>query len=212
MIAEIENALLAENIPRFWCGTDEAGRGPLAGPVTAAAVVFEPDAKIPENLNDSKQLTEKQRDRLFDEIQACAKAFAITDISPQTIDEINILQASLLAMKQSVLKITEYVGGEKAIGMVMIDGNKLIPDFCLPQQCYVKGDARSYHIAAASILAKVHRDRIMDEMDARYPGYGFAKHKGYPTKAHREAILRLGPSPIHRLTFNGVIPQQRELF
>ena len=175
------------------CGCDEAGRGPLAGPVCAAAVIL-PRGLVLEGLNDSKKLSEKKRERLFDLIKEEAVSYAICMIEPDEIDRINILNASLLAMKRASEALSV------APKRILIDGNTTrgFDDTAL---AVVKGDARSPNIAAASVLAKVTRDRYMVQADALYPGYGFAVHKGYPTKAHYEALRALGPSPIHRVTF-----------
>ena len=161
-------------------GVDEVGRGPLAGDVVTAAVILDPEQPI-EGLNDSKKLTEKRRDALFDEIQEKALSFCISRCSVAEIDQLNILQASLLAMKRAVegLKIQPE--------HVWVDGNK-IPQWSYPAEAVVKGDSRVAAISAASILAKVTRDREMVEFDKQYPGYGFAGHKGYPTKVHLAAI------------------------
>jgi len=185
----------AESFPeaKYLCGADEAGRGPLAGPVFAAAVILDPDKPIAD-INDSKKLTEKKRELLFDEITEKALAYSIQMISPAEIDEINILAASMKAMKLSVeaLDITP--------DMVIVDGNKT-PALALPVKAIVKGDAKSACIAAASVLAKVSRDRYMMEMHQKYPQYCFDKHKGYPTKLHYEMIAEHGISEIHRKTF-----------
>lgn len=189
---DIEDAAYAEGYTAV-CGCDEAGRGPLAGPVVAAAVILPRGCEIP-GLNDSKKLTEKKREVLFDVICERALAYAIAEASAEEIDEINILNASMLAMRRAVdaLKITaDYA---------LIDGNTS-RGFAIPTQTVVGGDAKSPSIAAASILAKVTRDRMCADMDAEYPAYGFAKHKGYPTKAHMDAVREHGPSPIHRKTF-----------
>ena len=175
------------------CGVDEAGRGPLAGPVVAAAVIL-PEGCVIDGLNDSKKLTEKRRDALYDEICDKALAYAIASVDHTVIDEINILQATYQAMTQAI------AGLSLPADFALIDGNRA-PMLDIPCQCIVGGDAKSASIAAASILAKVTRDRYMVEMDAKYPVYGFAGHKGYGTKAHTEAILAHGPSPIHRMTF-----------
>lgn len=174
-------------------GVDEAGRGPLAGPVAAAAVILPPDTRIL-GLNDSKKLSEKQRLTLEPVIKEQAVAWNVTMIDHRVIDEINILQATKLAMRQAVKAL------DPAAAYLLVDGMEL-DGVDLPQQELIKGDARSVSIAAASILAKTARDRLMIEYDAKYPGYGFAKHKGYPTADHKEALRRLGPCPIHRLTF-----------
>lgn len=174
-------------------GIDEAGRGPLAGPVAAAAVILSPDTRIL-GLDDSKKLSEKQRLTLEPVIKEQAVAWNVTMIDHRVIDEINILQATKLGMRQAVKAL------DTAPAYLLVDGMEL-DGIDLPQQGLIKGDARSVSIAAASILAKTARDRLMIEYDAKYPGYGFAKHKGYPTADHKEALRRLGPCPIHRLTF-----------
>ncbi len=179
------------------CGTDEAGAGPLAGPVYAAAVILPPDLYLPW-LNDSKQVTEKRRAVLFDQIREQAVAWSIASVSHEEIDELDILNARMLAMQRAI------DGLDPAPDYVLIDGNRDHGSRCAvttPHETVLKGDSRSASIAAASILAKVSRDRFMVEMDALYPGYGFAVHKGYPTKAHYTALDALGPSPIHRMTF-----------
>lgn len=179
------------------CGTDEAGAGPLAGPVYAGAVILPPDLELP-YLNDSKQVTEKRREVLFDQIREQAVAWAIASVSAEEIDELDILNARMLAMQRAIDQLSprpEYV---------LIDGNRDHGSRCAvtaPHETVLKGDSRSASIAAASILAKVSRDRHMVEMDALYPGYGFAKHKGYGTKAHYAALDELGPCPIHRRSF-----------
>lgn len=175
------------------CGVDEAGRGPLAGPVYAAAVIL-PKGKVIEGVNDSKKLSEKKREALFDKIKEDALAYSIGVATPEEIDEINILQATFLAMKRAVegLKIQPQYA--------LIDGNKT-PNLDIEMQAVVKGDAKSASIAAASILAKVSRDRYMLDMAEKYPQYQFEKHKGYPTKLHYEMLDKFGPSEIHRQTF-----------
>ncbi len=183
------------------CGIDEAGRGPLAGPVYAAAVILPDGLEIP-GLNDSKKLTEKKREALFDEICEKAIAYGIGCASEQEIDEINILQATYLAMRRAVEQLS--VPADYAL----VDGNRM-PPLAIPGETVVKGDAKSASIAAASILAKVSRDRVMLLMDPVYPQYQFAKHKGYGTKVHREALLTYGPCPIHRKTFLTKILGQR---
>lgn len=175
------------------CGVDEAGRGPLAGPVCAAAVIL-PKGYIIEGVNDSKKLTEKKREALFDVIKSEALAYSIATASAQEIDEINILQATFLSMKRAV------DGLPIKADFAMIDGNQK-PPLDIPLTTIVKGDARSISIAAASILAKVTRDRYMLEMAEKYPQYKFEKHKGYGTKLHYEMLDEFGPSEIHRQTF-----------
>ena len=178
---------------RLICGVDEAGRGPLAGPVCAAAVILPEHLQIP-GLNDSKKLTDKKRRELFPVIQEQAIAYGIGLASEQEIDEINILQATFLAMRRALDQLT--VRPEIAL----IDGNRET-DFRLPVKTLVKGDSLSANIAAASVLAKVTRDNIMVELAQQYPEYGFEIHKGYGTKAHYEALRTYGPCPIHRKTF-----------
>ena len=175
------------------CGVDEAGRGPLAGPVCAAAVVLPRNIDIP-GLNDSKKLTDKKRRELYDVIISTAEAYGIAFASEQEIDEINILQATFLAMERAVEKL--YVSPD----VVLVDGNRA-PHLRFPVRTVVKGDSLSANIAAASILAKVTRDRYMEEQDALYPQYGFAVHKGYGTKRHYAALTEFGASQIHRQTF-----------
>ena len=175
------------------CGIDEAGRGPLAGPVYAAAVILPPDWE-PEGLNDSKKLSPGRRDALYDEITAKAAAWSVAFATEREIDEVNILQATFLAMRRAL------AGLKTAPDFALVDGNR-DPILGIPARCEVKGDGRFACIAAASILAKVSRDRWMDEMDALYPQYGFLRHKGYPTKAHYEALAQFGPCPIHRHSF-----------
>ena len=186
---EIEDSLCL----RLICGVDEAGRGPLAGPVCAAAVILPKHLQIP-GLTDSKKLTDKKRRELFPIIQEQAVAYGIGLASEQEIDEINILQATFLAMRRALDQLT--VRPEIAL----IDGNRET-DFGLPVKTVVKGDSLSANIAAASILAKVTRDNLMLEMAGKYPEYGFEIHKGYGTKAHYEALRTYGPCPIHRKTF-----------
>jgi len=175
------------------CGCDEAGRGPLCGPVVAAAVILPRDCVI-EGLNDSKKLTEKKREKLFEIIKEVAIAYAIAEATPEEIDEINILNASMLAMRRAVEALPVVAD------FALIDGN-CSRGFAIPTETVVKGDSLSFSIAAASILAKVTRDRGCAELDRLYPQYGIAKHKGYPTKEHMDAVRKYGPSPIHRKTF-----------
>ncbi len=177
-------------------GIDEAGRGPLAGPVVAAAVIL-PDEFDLAGLNDSKKLSEKKREELFPLIRQQAKAYGIGLASAQEIDHLNILQATLLAMQRALKKLSGDVD------YLLIDGITPLP-VDLPQKTLKKGDSRSLSIAAASVLAKVARDRLMLRLDHQYPGYGFARHKGYGTQVHRQAIADLGPVLPHRLSFAGV--------
>lgn len=175
------------------CGVDEAGRGPLAGPVFAAAVILPEGCEI-EGLNDSKKLSEKKREALFDVIKEKAISWSIASVDEKTIDEINILQATYLAMKNAV------EGLDVAADYALIDGNRM-PPIAIDGETVVKGDAKSMSIAAASILAKVSRDRFMLEIDKKYPQYQFAKHKGYGTKLHYEMLTEHGVSDCHRLSF-----------
>ncbi len=175
------------------CGADEAGAGPLAGPVYAAAVLLPFGVELP-GVDDSKKLTEKRREALFPIIQEAAIAWAVTSISPEEIDETDILKARLKAMDLAVAQL------EPRPDFALIDGNR-DKGIEYPHAAVVGGDGKSLNIAAASILAKVSRDRFMVEMDKLYPQYGFAKHKGYPTKAHYAALREYGPCPIHRRSF-----------
>ncbi len=182
-------------------GVDEAGVGPLAGPIVAAAVIF-PSGQGLEGVDDSKKLSAAQRDEREIEIRAAALAWAVVPVDPQEIDQLNIYQAGLLAMHRAVM------GLAPAPQQVLVDGRGTIPDLPMDQESVIGGDAVCHAIAAASILAKCGRDRLMREYDAAYPGYGFAAHKGYPTAEHRDAIRRLGPSPIHRRSFT-LLPHPR---
>lgn len=175
------------------CGVDEAGRGPLAGPVCAAAVIL-PEGVIIDGVNDSKKLSEKKREALFDVIREQSLAYSIAYATVDEIEEINILNATMLAMKRAV------EGLSVKADYAMIDGNRL-PKLAIDIECIVKGDAKSMSIACASILAKVSRDRLLYKYAEEYPMYGFDKHKGYGTAAHREAILKYGPCPYHRKSF-----------
>ena len=175
-------------------GIDEAGRGPLAGPVVCACAVMPLDeGQMIEEINDSKKLTEKKRERLFDVIKERAIAYCIVEVDEKTIDEINILNATKLGMKKAL------EGLQVDPDIVLVDAVKI--DTQLPQENIIKGDALSYNIAAASILAKVHRDKLMVKLDEEYPQYGFAKHKGYGTKVHIEALKKYGKCKIHRDSF-----------
>jgi ribonuclease HII len=177
-------------------GVDEAGRGPLAGPVVAAAVIFSVNVDIV-GIDDSKKLSPEKREELFPQIQAEAIAYEVAIVSREVIDEINILQAARLAMKQAVEKL------QPVPDLLLIDGNQKI-DSSYDQWTIVKGDSKSLTIAAASILAKVTRDKIMEDYHKLYPQYEFNRHKGYGTKLHRSLIQEHGPCPIHRSTFKGV--------
>ena len=192
---EFDRAVRAEGYPLL-CGVDEAGRGPLAGPVFAAAVILDPDAPIA-GLNDSKKLSEKKREALFDVITERAAAYAVASASVEEIEQYNILQATYLAMSRAV----EAVSRQKTPSLVLVDGNRLPPQITLPCRTLVKGDALSASVAAASILAKVSRDRLLLELDRQYPEYAFAQHKGYGTALHYERLAAYGPSPVHRMSF-----------
>lgn len=175
------------------CGIDEAGRGPLSGPVVAAACVLPPDAEIP-GLNDSKKLTPKKRDQVYDEIREVALDWAIGYATPEEIDRINILNATMLAMRRAI------AGLKTPADFALVDGN-CIRDFPIPARAVIRGDSLSCSVSAASILAKVTRDRLCLADDRAYPQYGFAKHKGYGTAEHIAALKQYGPCPLHRRTF-----------
>lgn len=187
-----QNTFYTENVSVI-CGCDEAGRGPLAGPVFAAAVVLPKDLVI-EGLNDSKKLNEKTRELLFEQIRKEAVTYAIAHAEVYEIEAINILNASMLAMRRAVEQLRVKPD------LALVDGN-IARDFPIPAQPVIKGDGIIPSIAAASILAKVARDRFCLEMEKFYPGYGFAKNKGYATKEHKAAIIKLGPCPVHRKSF-----------
>ena len=189
---ELENEIYAEGFSLI-CGVDEAGRGPLAGPVYAAAVILPRDAVI-EGLNDSKKLTEKKREALFDVITERALTYGIASASVEEIEEFNILNATFLAMNRAIEKL------DTVPELALIDGNRST-GIALPSRCVVKGDSRCADIAAASILAKVSRDRYMLTLAEKYPQYHFEQHKGYGTKLHYEALREYGPSPEHRSSF-----------
>jgi ribonuclease HII len=204
----LENAARRGGALRI-AGLDEVGRGPMFGPVVAAAVILPKGCSLQgQGLTDSKQLTEKQRNEFDAAIRDCALAWAIAAVDVETIDRINIRRASLLAMKLAVEQLAvapDYMLPD----YLLIDGCDTI-DFPCPQQAVVQGDSRSMSIAAASVLAKVHRDRLLVELDAVYPGYGLARHKGYCVAEHLDALRRLGPTPLHRKSFGPVA--QRLLF
>lgn len=189
---EIENSFFSEDV-KIICGVDEAGRGPLAGPVCAAAVILPKDLELP-GLTDSKKLTDKKRRELYPQIMEQAVAYGIGFASEQEIDEINILQATFLAMQRAIDQLSVKPD------LALIDGNRQ-KDFGIPAKTVVKGDSLSANIAAASVLAKVTRDNLMLEQAEQYPQYKFDIHKGYGTKAHYEALREFGPCPIHRMTF-----------
>ncbi len=183
-------------------GIDEAGRGPLAGPVVAASVLLPTDHTL-EGLDDSKRLTEARRRALFDDIHEQALAVGTSMVSAAEIDEINILQASLKAMRLSLDQLCEKI--DRTPQIVLVDGNQRF-DHSLPIIPVVKGDQRSQNIAAASIVAKVLRDKVMEAYHGLYPQFDFLKHKGYPTPQHKQALVEYGASPLHRISFRGVLP------
>lgn len=188
---------------RAIAGVDEAGRGPLAGPVVAGAVIFENNDEIVRELislgvRDSKKITEKKRECLYDFISRSARCWAVDIVSEKVIDEINILNATKLAMKNAIVKLSTQPD------FLLIDGNATLEDFPVSQLAIPKADEYIFSVSAASILAKVTRDRILAELDDKYPGYGFLQHKGYGTKLHMEALRKNGPCPIHRKSFEPV--------
>ena len=189
----VEQPSLAWDAPGLMAGVDEAGRGPLAGPVVAAAVILD-DLNPIQGLADSKKLSAKRREKLFDEIRAKSLCFSIAEASVQEIDELNILQATMLAMQRAV------EGLRLKPNKVLVDGNRL-PRLDILAEAIVQGDAKVSAISAASILAKVHRDRLCDDMHQAYPAYGFDQHKGYGTQAHLAALTVHGATPLHRRTF-----------
>lgn len=196
----IENELLNKGYKNI-CGVDEAGRGPLCGPVVAAACIL-PSGLYIEGLNDSKKLSEKKREALFDIICESAISYCVAEASVEEINELNILEADLLAMRRAIEGLS--VKADFAI----IDGN-IARDFKIPAMAVVKGDSKSMNIAAASILAKVTRDRMCIELDAKYPQYGIAKHKGYGTKDHMAALKKYGPCPIYRTKFIRFLDEEK---
>lgn len=184
------------------CGVDEAGRGPLAGPVCAAAVIL-PDGVEIDGLNDSKKISEKKREKLFEIVKGKAISYSVAFATVEEIEEYNIFNATFIAMKRAI------EGLDVPADFALIDGNRLPKDLTVPAKTIISGDAKSASVAAASILAKVTRDRLMLEYDKKYPEYQFAKHKGYGTKLHTEKILEYGPSDIHRMSFLGKILENR---
>ena len=192
-LKEIENELYSKDVNRI-CGIDEAGRGPLAGPVVVAAVIMPKDSFI-EGVNDSKKVSEKKREKLYDEITNNATAWGVAIIDQKEIDDLNILNATKKGLTEALMQLSEKPD------IILVDALTGIDTLGIPYQSIIKGDAKSYSIAAASIIAKVTRDRIMCQWDEIYPEYGFEKHKGYGTKAHIEVIKNSGICPIHRKTF-----------
>ena len=196
-LKQIEKEYYSRNI-EYIAGIDEAGRGPLAGPVVVASVIMPKDSMI-EGVNDSKKVSEKKREKLYDLILEEAISYGIGIIYQDEIDEINILQATKEGLTLAIQDILSQV--DEKPSLVIVDALREINTMGIPYESIIKGDATCYSISCASILAKVTRDRIMDEWDKVYPEYGFAKHKGYGTKMHIEAIQKYGPCPIHRKTF-----------
>lgn len=197
-LCKYERQLAAEGYSLI-AGVDEAGRGPLAGPVAAACVIFKSEGPFVKGADDSKKLSEKRREALFEEIKEKSFAYGISLVDNHRIDEINILQATYQAMRNALEEAIK-MADNKMPGMLLVD-HVHIPQVEIPQISITHGDAQSVSIASASILAKVSRDRLMKQFDEDFPQYGFAKHKGYGTKAHYEAIAQYGPSEIHRMTF-----------
>lgn len=197
-LCKFERQLAAEGYTLI-AGIDEAGRGPLAGPVAAACVILKSEGPFVRGADDSKKLSEKRREALFEEIKEKSLAYGISLVDNHRIDEINILQATYEAMRNALADAVKMANG-KVPGMILVD-HVHIPEIEIPQMSITHGDAQSVSIASASILAKVSRDRLMKEYDEKYPQYAFAKHKGYGTKAHYEALAQYGPSEIHRMTF-----------
>jgi ribonuclease HII len=179
------------------CGVDEAGRGPLAGPVVAAAVILSADLDK-DGIKDSKKLSPSERETLKNRIESSSSKWAVGVVGPETVDEINILQATFLAMRKAVKKLSI------APDLVLVDGRFEIPKLNIRQRAVIKGDSREISIAAASILAKTHRDRLMIGIEKKFPGYGFSRHKGYPTKDHIAKLEKLGPCPVHRKSFRPI--------
>ena len=182
----------------FVAGVDEVGRGCIAGPVVAAACILDLTKPVPEDLNDSKKLTEKQRDDIAEELRSTAIAFAVGEVEPEEIDRINILEATKLAMVKAIENL------RPSADYLLIDALRL-KQLSIPQKPIIKGDSIAYSIAAASVIAKTHRDALMKSYDAEYPEYGFASHKGYGCKSHYDALREHGPCPLHRKTFRGVL-------
>ncbi|HHI02967.1 MAG TPA: ribonuclease HII [candidate division Zixibacteria bacterium] len=195
-LKDIERNLINKGYNHI-AGTDEAGRGPLAGPVVAAAVIIPKNIAIPD-LDDSKKLTRRQREKLFDEIAVSGAFCSVGVIDNETIDRINILKASLLAMRKAIMSL------EVNPDFILVDGSFTIPNLTVPQMALIGGDAVCRSISAASIIAKVTRDRIMDRYQEIYPDYSFANHRGYPTKRHLDELKNFGPTVIHRKSFRPV--------
>jgi ribonuclease HII len=181
----------------YVAGVDEVGRGCIAGPVVAAACILDLAKPVPQDLNDSKKLTEKQRDEIAEELRSTAVSFAVGEVDPEEIDRINILEATKLAMVKAIENL------QPSADYLLIDALRL-KQLSIPQKPIIKGDSIAYSIAAASVIAKTHRDALMKSFDMEYPQYGFASHKGYGCKTHYDAIREHGPCPLHRKTFRGV--------
>ena len=197
-----ESAIMSANKQMTAAGTDEAGRGPLAGPVVAAVVILTNEQRkylISNGLKDSKKLSPSKRETLFCQMCECGVKWRAQAASPHRIDRMNILQASLWCMKRSVEQL------DCTPDIVLVDGNTYIPGLGISQRCVIGGDDKVPSIAAASVIAKVLRDKVMSALDELYPEYGFCSHKGYPSAEHRRILLEIGPSPIHRISFRGVL-------
>lgn len=201
----MSNLLAFHDKNKIEAGCDEAGRGCLAGPVVAAAVILPKDFRHP-FLNDSKQLSEKKRDLLRPIIEKEAISFGVSFITPEEIDEINILKASFLGMHRAVDQLTEKPE------LLLIDGNRFTPYPTIPHMCFIKGDGKYLNIAAASVLAKTYRDEYMEKIHLEHPNYQWNKNKGYPTLSHRNSIKLYGPTEHHRMTFTLLAPEQLSLF
>jgi ribonuclease HII len=201
LLAGLEELLAEAGFSRI-AGVDEAGRGCLAGPVVAAAVVVDPQRIVP-GVDDSKALSGAQRERLAGEIRRASLASVVAGASADMVDRMNILEATRLVMRQALISL------QPPADCAVIDAVSL-PEMPLPCLSVVRGDSLSYAVAAASVLAKVERDRMMVELDRQYPQYGFAAHKGYAARQHREALAKYGPCPVHRLTFRSVLPRRQE--
>lgn len=201
-LSKFDLEIIERRGPAFLIGVDEAGRGPLAGPVTAAAAYIPPEARHSlKEVDDSKKLTEAKRVLLLSHMRALGVRFGFGYASAAEIDGLNILRATFTAMRRAVGRLAADIGSGPASALVLVDGPHRIKELSFAQEAVVRGDQRSLSIAAASIFAKVVRDRWMEELDRRHPGYGLAAHKGYGTKAHLAALEALGPSPVHRLSF-----------
>lgn len=207
-LAEFDRRLIKKHNPPFLIGVDEAGRGPLAGPVVASAAIIHPDlySLLPE-INDSKLISAKKRTRLFFMMRMAGVRFGFGFASPEEIDRVNILQATFLAMRRALDHLVSPAKQARHASLVVVDGPHRIPGLWMKQTAVVNADSKSLCVACASIFAKVLRDRWMEKLDKEFPGYEFARHKGYSTPAHLSAIKKIGPSPVHRRSFSPVARQ-----